>query len=55
MLRAINALAGVLLFTTGIIVTVSTLTVDGWTVLAGVGAVMVAIDLGVEQYQWSDS
>lgn len=51
MIRAVAAFAGFILTLTGLLVTITTLTVDGWTVLAGVGVALLALDLLVEEYQ----
>jgi chloramphenicol 3-O-phosphotransferase len=49
MLRALNALAGLTLVAVGLIHTFATWTVDGWTLLAVVGVVMVGVDLCIEE------
>lgn len=51
MIRAVAAFAGFILTLTGLLVTFTTLTVDGWTVLAGVGVALLAVDLLVEEFQ----
>lgn len=51
MFRAVAAFAGFILTLTGLLVTFTTWTVDGWTVLAGVGVALLAVDLLVEEYQ----
>lgn len=47
-MRAVAAFAGFVLTTVGLIVTFSTLTVNGWTVLALIGFGLIANDLRIE-------
>lgn len=47
-MRALNAFAGFILITIGMIVTFATWTADGWTALALVGVLMLATDLVLE-------
>jgi hypothetical protein len=51
MIRGLNALTGLLLTAVGLVVSLCTMTVDGWTVLALVGVCMCAWDLHLEERQ----
>ena len=48
-MRGVLALAAVLLTAVGLAMTVFTLTVSGWTVLAGVGVGLLVWDLWLEE------
>lgn len=51
-MRGLNVLAGVLLFAVGMVVTFTTWTVDGWTVLAAVGCLMLGADLYLDSLSY---
>lgn len=59
MIRGLNVLTGFILALVGLIVTFATFTVNGWTVLAAVGVLMLAGDLYIERVQayraWQNS
>jgi hypothetical protein len=52
MIRALNALAGLVLIAVGLIVTFATWTVNGWTLLAVIGVCMVGVDLCLEEREY---
>jgi hypothetical protein len=52
MFRALNAIAGLGLIAVGLIVTFTTWTVNGWTLLAVIGVCMVAVDLCLEEREY---